>query len=164
MIGNPGLNIPQAEAQMAIWCILPAPLFMSNDPRNMEKEFENILLNTNAIAINQDVKAIPGERIFHNETMDIWRRLLSDNRMALVVLNRQLRRPLQIKLPIDQLLTIDRPNPEQSLNVLNIFTGEIFSIQSTVIPVNATSKQVKTFLDISAKPTGVAFFLFSIQV
>lgn len=159
MIGNPGLNVSQAEAQMAIWCILPAPLFMSNDPRNIEKEFEDILLNSNAIAINQDVKAIPGERVFHNETMDIWRRLLSDNRMALVVLNRQLHRSLQIKLPLDQLLIIDRSNPEQPLNVLNIFTGDRF--QST-IQVNTTSKQVKTFIDVNVKPTGVAFFLFTI--
>ncbi|OTF71092.1 hypothetical protein BLA29_006040, partial [Euroglyphus maynei] len=95
MIGNPGLSVAQAESQMAIWCILPAPLFMSNDPRRIDPEFEEILLNSVAISINQDPDGEPGERLFHNSTMDLWRRSLSGNQMALVIMNRDYNQDLQ---------------------------------------------------------------------
>ena len=39
---------------MAIWSIIAAPLFMSNDLRTIKDQFKEILLNKEVIAINQD--------------------------------------------------------------------------------------------------------------
>lgn len=45
LIGNYGLSIAQAQAQMAIWAILAAPLIMSNDLDAVRPEFKEILQN-----------------------------------------------------------------------------------------------------------------------
>ena len=54
IIGNFGLSFEQARAQMGLWCIMAAPLIMSNDLRNIRPEFKQILQNKEAIKINQD--------------------------------------------------------------------------------------------------------------
>ncbi|VDP05943.1 unnamed protein product [Soboliphyme baturini] len=63
VIGNPGLTVYQARTQMALWCLWSAPLFMSNDLRNIRPEFKNILLNRDLIAVDQDPLGIMGRRI-----------------------------------------------------------------------------------------------------
>lgn len=40
-----GLTPKQTETQMAIWAILPAPIFMSHDLRSIGPEIKTILLN-----------------------------------------------------------------------------------------------------------------------
>lgn len=49
---------------MAVWAILSAPLLISTDLRNIRPEFEEILLNKNIIAVNQDPLGIQGRRVF----------------------------------------------------------------------------------------------------
>uniref|UniRef100_A0A0N4YLG7 Alpha-galactosidase n=1 Tax=Nippostrongylus brasiliensis TaxID=27835 RepID=A0A0N4YLG7_NIPBR len=54
VIGNNGINVNMAIAQMTIWSIWSAPLIMSNDLRTIAPEFRKILLNRDVIAIDQD--------------------------------------------------------------------------------------------------------------
>ncbi|KAH7646711.1 hypothetical protein HUG17_2249 [Dermatophagoides farinae] len=152
MIGNVGLSVAQAESQMAIWCILPAPLFMSNDPRVMEPEFEKILLNSDAISINQDVNGEPGERFFHNTTMDLWRRSLSENQMALVILNRDFNQDLQISIPLEQIES-NAFQHYQHVQVLNIFSNEKYQIRRQRMADNRT----ETYIKVIVEPTGCVF-------
>jgi len=148
LIGNSGLSLVQSQAQMAIWCILPAPLFMSNDPRFIEPKFEAILLNRDAIAVNQDKLTTPGERIFHNQTLDIWRRELSNNTLALVVLNREMNAPLRVRIPLQQIAN-ERINKSDQLQVFNIFQGS-----SLLLRIDRTKSN---WIDARVEPTGVAF-------
>lgn len=53
----------QSRAQMAIWAIMAAPLFMSNDLRTISSGARSILQNKMAISINQDPLGIQGRRI-----------------------------------------------------------------------------------------------------
>lgn len=55
----------QSKLQMAMWAILAAPLFMSNDLRNIRPEHKEILQNTRIIAVDQDPLGIQG-RIVYN--------------------------------------------------------------------------------------------------
>lgn len=64
MIGNRHLTVGQSRAQMAVWAMIPGPLLMSNDLRDIKPEFKAILLNKKVIAINQDRLGIPGKRIY----------------------------------------------------------------------------------------------------
>lgn len=48
------MSVNQQQFQMALWCILSAPLFVSSDLRTIRSESKKILLNRRAIAINQD--------------------------------------------------------------------------------------------------------------
>ncbi|VDM64157.1 unnamed protein product [Angiostrongylus costaricensis] len=54
VIGNSGITVNMAIAQMTIWSIWSAPLIMSNDLRTIAPEFQKILLNRDVIAIDQD--------------------------------------------------------------------------------------------------------------
>lgn len=60
VIGNFGLSWPQQRAQMALWAIWAAPLYMSNDLRDLHPEAAKILKNKHLIAINQDKLGVFG--------------------------------------------------------------------------------------------------------
>lgn len=63
IIGDFGLSMDQSRSQMALWAIMAAPLFMSNDLRTISSGARNILQNKMAININQDPMGIQGRRI-----------------------------------------------------------------------------------------------------
>lgn len=54
VVGNFGLSWEQARAQMAIWSIWSAPLYMSVDLRSIEPEMGALLRNERLIEVNQD--------------------------------------------------------------------------------------------------------------
>lgn len=55
MIGNFGLSEAEEQTQFALWAIFAAPLFMSNDLRQISDSSKAILLNREIIAVNQDM-------------------------------------------------------------------------------------------------------------
>ncbi len=82
--------------------------------RNIRPEFKNILLNKEVIDVNQDEMGIPGKRIFHNETLDIWLRPILpkiDDKLkkepmtsfAIAFLNRRESGPIDIKVKLKEL-------------------------------------------------------------
>ena len=88
LIGNPCITDNQAHTQMAIWSIVAAPLIMGNDVRNMTQSTRDILLNRDAIAINQDKAGLQGGRITPFGTTEVWARNLSDGSVAVALLNK----------------------------------------------------------------------------
>ena len=44
LVGNFGLSLTQAKAQMALWSIMAAPLMMGNDLRRLSEEMKAVLL------------------------------------------------------------------------------------------------------------------------
>lgn len=60
VIGNFGLSWEQARAQMALWSIWSAPLYMSNDLRSIEPEMAAILKNQKLIQVDQDPMGVFG--------------------------------------------------------------------------------------------------------
>lgn len=77
IIGNFGLSHDQEQVQMAIWCILAAPLIMSNDLRNIKPESKEILLNKLAISVNQDPLGVQGRKLYSLGNIDIWSKPLT---------------------------------------------------------------------------------------
>lgn len=67
VIGNFALSLDQAKAQMAIWSVWAAPLYMSNDLREIEPEMAKILLNRDLIAVNQDKLGVFGLMVGQHE-------------------------------------------------------------------------------------------------
>jgi hypothetical protein len=63
VIGDFGLSYDQERLQMAIWSILAAPLLMSVNLRSIRDESKALLLNKQAISINQDPLGIQGRRV-----------------------------------------------------------------------------------------------------
>ena len=64
------MSTDESKAQMSIWAIIAAPLYMSNDLRSISSEAREILLNKEVIAVNQDPAGLQGERIFQENGIE----------------------------------------------------------------------------------------------
>ena len=71
---------------MAIWSISAAPLIMGNDVRNVSAESRAILVNPEAIAVDQDMLGKMGYRIL-NSGYQIWSRPLENGDIAVALYN-----------------------------------------------------------------------------
>jgi len=87
-IGNGNQTVDEYKTQFTMWCMLPAPLIMGNDIRKMKDEIKAILMNKEAIAINQDPAVIPAKRIRKDANTELWTRTLADGSLCVVVLNK----------------------------------------------------------------------------
>jgi alpha-galactosidase len=87
-IGNGNQTIDEYKTQFTMWSLLPAPLIMGHDVRNMRKEILEILTNEEVIAVNQDTAVIPARRIFRTDSIELWARRLSGGSYSVVLLNK----------------------------------------------------------------------------
>jgi alpha-galactosidase len=77
------------RAHFSLWCVLGAPLFASIDLEEMKNaRTSSILLNREAIAVNQDPRGAPARRVRADGSRDIWMRPLAGDAVAVVLLNR----------------------------------------------------------------------------
>lgn len=90
IIGDYGLSMEQSQTQMSMWAMMAAPLYMSNDLRNMRQWQKDILLNQEVIAVNQDPLGKQGIRVYQDDKRkhEYWTRVLSDGSYAVVMLRR----------------------------------------------------------------------------
>ncbi len=86
MAGFPEVSDQEALSQMSLWCVAAAPLYVSYDFRAMNRWDRYVLLNTEAIAVNQQ-HAAPGQRRRSSGGLDVWSRTLDDGSVAAVLLN-----------------------------------------------------------------------------
>lgn len=82
------MTLKEYQTHFSLWCITASPLIAGNDLRNMKPEIIEILTNQEVIAINQDKMGKQGRRIRNNEDIEIWMKELSNNRRAVVLLNK----------------------------------------------------------------------------
>jgi len=87
-IGNGGMTNDEYKTHMSLWAILAAPLLAGNDIRNMTPETKAILLNREAIAVDQDKSGIQGKRMWQSGDVEIWVRELSGGARAVGIFNR----------------------------------------------------------------------------
>ncbi len=87
VVGRHGLTQEEQKAHFALWCLLSSPLMLGNDPRDMTPAEKEILLNREAIAINQDPTE-QGRRIKQDNGAEVWMKRLRGGRVAVLLLNR----------------------------------------------------------------------------
>jgi alpha-galactosidase len=83
-----GCNEIEYRTQMSMWCMLSAPLMMGCDVRNMNEVTKTILLNKDVIAIDQDALGKQGFRVYRKDGIEVFKKPLSGNRVAIAFLNR----------------------------------------------------------------------------
>ncbi|XP_068938077.1 alpha-N-acetylgalactosaminidase [Petaurus breviceps papuanus] len=104
LIGNYGLSFEQAKAQMALWTIFAAPLFMSTDLRTISAQNVDILQNKLMIKINQDPLGIQGRRVLQTkEKIEVFVRPLSRKASAIVFFSRRTDMPYRYKTTLGSL-------------------------------------------------------------
>ena len=76
---------------MALFCILAAPLIMGNDVRHIiSSRARHTLLNTDAIAVNQDPLGTPGFRVspYSRTGVELWARKIGDGNISVALVNK----------------------------------------------------------------------------
>ncbi|XP_038676261.1 alpha-N-acetylgalactosaminidase-like isoform X1 [Scyliorhinus canicula] len=86
IVGDFGLNHDQSKSQLALWAMLAAPFFMSNDLRTISDEAKTLLQNRLLIHIDQDHLGLQGERIEKDHDFQVWKRNLTDGQFAVAFL------------------------------------------------------------------------------
>jgi alpha-galactosidase len=87
-VGNGGMTDTEYRSHFSLWCILAAPLIAGNDIRSMKPETRDILINKEAIAIDQDPMGIQGRRVHKDGDLEVWSKQLADGGRAVALLNR----------------------------------------------------------------------------
>jgi len=87
-VGNGELTLDENKAHFSLWCILAAPLMMGNDIRKATPEIMDILLNKEAIAVNQDPLGRQGAKVRDYGELEVWSKPLHDGSRAVVLFNR----------------------------------------------------------------------------
>ena len=86
-LGGTGCSYTEYQTQMSMWCMLSSPLALSNDLRKLTEEDRRIILNHEAIAINQDALGKAAERKVNEKDYQIFVRPLTGNRYAVALMN-----------------------------------------------------------------------------
>ncbi|MFZ5494111.1 MAG: glycoside hydrolase family 27 protein [Verrucomicrobiota bacterium] len=86
-VGNEGLTFAESRAHFSLWCILAAPLMAGNDVRKMTPGINAILIDREALAVNQDPLGKQGWRFRAEPGREIWVRELSGGDWAVALLN-----------------------------------------------------------------------------
>ncbi|XP_069764329.1 alpha-N-acetylgalactosaminidase-like [Narcine bancroftii] len=122
IIGDFGLSSEESKSQMALWVILAAPLFMSNDLRTISKCDASILQNELLIRISQDPLGIQGRMILWGKnSIQVWTRVLSSSTMALAFFSQRTDMPYHYTTSLSQ-LNITAP---QVFSAQNVYSGKI---------------------------------------
>lgn len=85
--GDQGLTNEEQKVHFALWCIMSSPLFLGDDPRLMTREEKDIILNRDAVMINQDPSE-QGTRLKVMGDTEIWAKRLKNGNVAVLLLNR----------------------------------------------------------------------------
>jgi alpha-galactosidase len=87
-IGNGGMTTTEYQTHMSLWCLLAAPLLAGNDLRSMTPEIAAVLMNKEAIAVDQDALGKQGGRVSKDGDLEVWAKPLADGSLAVGLFNR----------------------------------------------------------------------------
>jgi alpha-galactosidase len=87
-VGNGGMTTTEYRSHFSLWAMLAAPLMAGNDLSAMKPEIAEILMNKDAIAVDQDALGKQGKRVRHENDQDIFVKPLQDGGVAVALLNR----------------------------------------------------------------------------
>jgi alpha-galactosidase len=82
-----GCTDVEYQTQMSMWCMMASPLSAGNDLRNMNEATKRILLNKEAIAINQDALGKQAQPKIKNDNWYVFSKLLANGDYAVSILN-----------------------------------------------------------------------------
>ena len=86
-VGNGDLTVAENRAHFSLWCIQAAPLILGNDPSAMTDPIKAILVNREAIAVDQDSLGIQGRRIRGKGVLEVWVKALKGGDRAVLLFN-----------------------------------------------------------------------------
>ena len=90
-VARGGCTDAEYRSHFSLWCLLAAPLMIGCDVRTMHQVTRDILLNREAIMVNQDLLGRQGYHVgtvFHSrQAADVWAKPLADGSVAVGLFN-----------------------------------------------------------------------------
>lgn len=86
-VGVGDMTVEENRSHFSLWCMMAAPLMAGNDVRNMSDEILQILINKEAIAVDQDKLGKQGYRFYGDSYYEIWFKELSGGDWAVCLMN-----------------------------------------------------------------------------
>lgn len=133
-VGNGDLNRDENRSHMALWCLMPAPLFIGTDLDRAPDEVLDLLRHPGLLALARDPLAAPMRITGVNGELMIFRRPLSDGAWAVAMLNHTSHR-VEHELPLAS-LGFDGRTPTSAVDV---WTGEAWRGGRVSLPAHATA-------------------------
>ncbi len=124
----------EQRTHFSFWCLFAAPLMAGNDLRELDETTREILLDEDAIAIDQDPLGIQGTRDETDGDREVWSKRLAGGECAVILLNRG-DEPVDIETSVE---TVDLHLPDDvgSYAVTDVWSGEEWttdgSLEATV--------------------------------
>lgn len=87
-VGNGGMTTEEYKTHFSMWCMLAAPLMAGNDLANMSDETKEILMNSELIALDQDLLGKQASCYRDIGDYEIWGKALENDEKAICLLNR----------------------------------------------------------------------------
>lgn len=81
-VGNGGMKPDEYRGHMGLWVLLSAPLLAGNDLTKMTETDKAILMNHDAISIDQDPLGKQATRLYQHGDMSVWTKPLTGGRVA----------------------------------------------------------------------------------
>jgi hypothetical protein len=86
-VSNSSANAKRLEVQLSLWALKSAPLRLHSCPALSDTLHLQRLTNEFLVAIHQDAGTQPAERIYRQNGIEIWSKVLSDGRRAVGIFN-----------------------------------------------------------------------------
>ncbi|XP_028935345.1 alpha-N-acetylgalactosaminidase [Ornithorhynchus anatinus] len=150
LVGNFGLSFEEARAQMALWAVLAAPLFMSTDLRTISRRDREILQNPLLIKISQDPLGVQGRRVRQERSqIEVFLRPLARSASALLFFSRRTDVPFRYRT---------------SLAGLNFTSASLYEAQDVYTGEIISGLKAETTFTVVINPSGVVvWYLYPIQ-
>ncbi|MGQ0603352.1 MAG: glycoside hydrolase family 27 protein [Anaerolineales bacterium] len=87
-IHGPGCTEAEYRTHLSLWCLLAAPLMIGCDVRALTEATKAILLNREAIALDQDPLGEQGFRVSRYSLCETWKKPLRGDALAVGLFNR----------------------------------------------------------------------------
>ncbi|XVF44638.1 hypothetical protein PTKIN_Ptkin02bG0140000 [Pterospermum kingtungense] len=87
-VGNGGMSTEEYRSHFSIWALAKAPLILGCDIRSMDDDTFELISNKEVIAVNQDKLGVQGKKVRKTGDLEVWAGPLSENRVAVILLNR----------------------------------------------------------------------------
>lgn len=110
----------EQRVHFSFWCLFSAPLMAGNDLFDMDDSTEKILLNEDAIAIDQDPLGIQGTCDWRDGDREVWSKRLAGGDCAIILFNRG-EEELRIEADFDD---VDVYEKSDMYHVREIWGGE----------------------------------------
>ncbi len=136
-----GRHLTEARAQMSMWAIIAAPLFLSYDIRAPQPALADIVTNREMIAIDQDPAGNQGAILSLDDCSEVIAKSLAQRgAKAVAMINRE-NRPCTLVLRMEDI----HFNPSEEITIRDVWKHKTRALQSGKLEITLAAHETALF-------------------